>query len=128
MAVMNCRGEILKEFELVPYASALTPVNWTMDGREFLFLSAHPEEGGLIDGQGHRAVMFPDDGHPTYCCTSLDLTGDGRDELLTWDTESIWIYRADAPLPEGRRYRPKRHPRYNASNYIAQVSMPNWEG
>ena len=127
MAVMNCKGEILEQFELVTYASALTPVNWSMDGQEFLFLSAHPEEGGLIDGHGRRVVMLPDDGHPHYCCTSLDLTGDGRDELLCWDTESIWVYKADAPLPQGRRYRPERHPHYNASNYIAQLSRPGWE-
>jgi hypothetical protein len=127
MGVMNCKGELLEQFELVSYASALTPVNWSGNGQEFLFLSAHPVEGGLIDGHGRRVVMFPDDGHPHYCCTSLDLTGDGRDELVTWDTESIWIYRADTPLPEGRRYRPIRQPQYNASNYIAQVSIPNWE-
>lgn len=127
MAVMNCKGELLEQFELVSYASALTPVNWTGDGREFLFLSAHPLEGGLIDGHGRRVVMLPDDGHPYYCCTSLDLTGDGRDELVAWDTESIWIYRADAPLPEGKRYRPIRQPLYNASNYVAQVSIPDWE-
>jgi hypothetical protein len=126
MAVFNSRGKMVDTFELVPYASALTPVNWSGDGQELLFLSAHPTEGGLIDGHGHRAVMFPDDGHPYYCCTSLDLTGDGRDELVTWDTESIWIYRADAPLPEGRRYCPIRPPNYNESNYMAQISLPNW--
>ncbi len=127
MGVFNCRGELVDTFELVPYASALTPVNWSGTGQELLFLSAHPSEGGLIDGVGHRAVMFPDDGHPCYCCTALDLTGDGRDELVTWDTESIWIYRADAPLPSGKRYRPVRPPHYNESNYMAQVSLPHWE-
>jgi rhamnogalacturonan endolyase len=126
-AVFNSRGALLETFELIPYASALTPVNWTCDGHELLFLSAHPTTGGLIDGRGRRAVMFPDDGHPSYCCKSLDLTGDGRDELLTWDTQSIWIYRADAPLPGGRRYRPIRPPLYNESNYMAQTSLPNWE-
>lgn len=127
MAVFNCRGEMLDSFELVPYASALTPVNWTCDGRELLFLSGHPKEGGLLDGHGHRAVMLPDDGHPYYCCTSLDLTGDGRDELVVWDLEEIWIYRADAPIPRGRKYRPIRPPKYNESNYMAQVSLPRWE-
>ena len=127
MAVFDCRGRMLDSFELIPYASALTPVNWTGDGQEFLFLSGHPKEGGLLDGYGHRVVMLPDDGHPCYCCTSLDLDGDTRDELVVWDLNSIWIYRAAAPLPRGRRYRPIRPPRYNESNYMAQVSIPNWE-
>jgi len=127
MAVFDARGQMLSSFELVPYASALTPVNWTADGRELLFLSAHPAEGGLIDARGHRVVMLPDDGHPVYCCTALDLAGDGRDELVVWDTEAIWIYRADAPLPAGRRYRPIRPPKHNESNYMAQVSIPHWE-
>ncbi|MBN1642582.1 MAG: hypothetical protein JXA09_15210 [Anaerolineae bacterium] len=126
-AVCDCAGRLLDTFDLVPYASALTPVNWTGDGQEYLFVSAHPVEGGLIDGRGRRVVMLPKDGHPHYCCTSLDLTGDGRDELVTWDTNAIWIYRADAPLPAGPRYRPVRPPHWNESNYMAQVSLPNWE-
>lgn len=127
MAVFDCRGNMLNSFELMPYASALTPVNWGPDGQEFLFLSAHPTDGGLIDGYGHRVVMFPDDGHPSYCCTSLDLNGDGRDELLAWDPHSIWIYGTDAPLPDGRRYHPIRPPKWNESNYMAQISVPRWE-
>jgi rhamnogalacturonan endolyase len=103
------------------------PINWAGDGTELLLLSTHPDEGGLLDSQGHRAIMFPDDGHPTYCCTALDLTGDWRDEVLTWDTESIWIYRVDAPPPEGPRYRPIRPPLWNESNYMAHVSVPRWE-
>jgi len=50
-----------------------------------------------------------------------------RDELLTWDTESIWVYRADTPLPDGPRYRPIRLPHWNESNYMAHVSLPRWE-
>lgn len=126
-AIFDCKGRMLSSFELVPHASPLMPVNWAGDGSELLFLSAHPAEGGLLDAQGHRAVMFPDDGHPFYCCTALDLIGDGRDELLTWDTESIWVYRADTPLPDGPRYRPIRLPHWNESNYMAHVSLPHWE-
>jgi len=127
VAVFDCQGRMLSSFEPVSYASPLMPVNWAGDGGELLFLSAHPTEGGLLDAQGHRAVMFPDDGHPFYCCAALDLTGDGRDELLTWDPEAIWIYRADAPLPSGPRYRPIRPPLWNESNYMAHVSRPHWE-
>lgn len=114
-------------FEPLSYASPLMPINWSGDGSEFLFLSVHPVEGGLLDAHAHRAVMFPDDGHPFTCCTALDLTGDGRDELLTWDTESIWIYRADMPLPDAPHYRPIRPPHWNESNHMAHVSLPRWE-
>ncbi len=126
--IFDSRGKMLNRFMLNPYAGTLAPVNWTGDGQEFLILSGHPTEGGLIDAYGHRVVMFPDDGHPAYCYKALDLTGDGRDELLTWDLESIWIYRADIPLPEGKRYRPIRRPRlYNMSNYTGRVSIPHWD-
>jgi len=59
MAVYSGRGELLEAFEPMPYASPLTPVNWTCDGQELLYLSAHPTAGGLIDGWGRRVVMFP---------------------------------------------------------------------
>ena len=125
--IFDCHGRMLTSFEPVPYASPLMPVNWVGDGSELLLLSAHPSEGGLLDALGHRAVMFPDDGHPFYCCTALDLTGDGRDEFLTWDPEAIWIYRADALLPDGPCYRPIRPSLWNESNYMAHVSLPCWE-
>jgi len=125
--VFDCKGQILTTFEPVPYASPLVPVNWAGDGSELLFLSAHPVDGGLLDGWGHRAVMFPSDGHPYTCCAAMDLTGDGRDELLTWDHESLWIYGADGPVPDGPRYRPIRPPHRHESNYMAHVSIPGWE-
>jgi hypothetical protein len=126
LAVFNSQGKLLDTYEPMHYSSALTPVNWTGDGQEFILLSSHPVEGGLIDGHCRRVVMLPDDGHPYYCYTSLDLTGDGRDELITWDTESIWIYQADRPVAAGVRYQPIRQPLYNESNYMARISLPNW--
>ena len=42
-------------------------MNWRGDGQEFLLLSGNPREGGMIDGQLRRVVMFPDDGHPDLC-------------------------------------------------------------
>jgi len=127
VAVFDARGRLLHSFQLTPYASELLPINWTADGREFLFYSGHPTDGGLIDGYGHRCVLLPDDGHPTYCYTALDITGDGRDELVVWDKESIWIYRVDAALPAGKQYRPIRSPGYNESNYKGFYSLPHWE-
>ena len=75
-----------------------------------------------MDGYGQRAVMFPDDGHPVLCCDSRDIDGDGVDEILTWDHESIWIYKPD-PVPQRTAY-PIRNANWNDSNYRGQFSFP----
>lgn len=112
---------------VTPWASTLSPVNWTGTGQEHILLSTHPEFGGMIDGHGNRVVEFPNDGHPFLCCEAVDLTGDNRDEIVTWDVDSIWIYTQDpafAPAQD-KIYQPQRQPHYNMSNYRAQLSLPN---
>ena len=84
-------------------------------------------EGGMIDGHLRRVVMFPDDGHPDYAYTSLNVTGDQRDEIIVWDQEEVWIYTQDRPFTGDKIYAPKRNPEYNESNYRTTVSMPAWE-
>ena len=132
-AVFDEAGKMLHEFEPMPYACLLQPVNWVpLDaGRQpadLVLLSAHIRQGGLIDGRGRRAVMFPDDGHPVLCSDARDLDGDGIDEVLTWDQHEIWIYKADrVPGRDASNY-PRRNPWYNDSNYRAQLSMPKNSG
>ena len=127
--VFDEAGKLLHEFEPMPYACLLQPVNWVpLDAgprpADLVLLSAHTRQGGLIDGRGDRLVMFPDDGHPVLCSDARDLDGDGLDEVLTWDSDAIWIYKADrVPGREPRNY-PKRNPWYNDSNYRAQISLP----
>jgi hypothetical protein len=70
--------------------------------------------------------MFPNDGHPDLCWMAHDMTGDPRDELIVWDTESIWIYTQDNPFKGARIYAPIRPPLYNESNYSPIVSWPAW--
>jgi rhamnogalacturonan endolyase len=107
------------------------PGPWRGDGQEFVLLSGNTTEGGMIDGQLRRVVMFPDDGHPDLTAAVLDLTGDPRDEVVLWDEASVWIYTQEgAPLPSsppGRVYAPTRNPHYNDSNYRAHVSLPGWK-
>ncbi len=125
--ILDDRGEILEEFEPMHYACLLQPVNWTHDETDLLLLSSHPEEGGLIDGYGQRVVMFPDDGHPVLCTDVKDVDGDGIDEVLTWDYESIWIYKPDPPPDKTRDAYPLRNSFFNDSNYRGQFSFPvNW--
>lgn len=100
------------------------PVNWTGRHGEFWCLSTNSELGGLYDGEGRRVVKFPADGHPDYAYTVLDLTGDARDEIVTWDGYEMWIYtQSDGPL-SGELYEPVRNTANNESNYRANVSLP----
>jgi len=126
VTLLDWKGNILLQGEPVHCGSPLLPVNWRGDSQEFILLSANAGEGGLMDGQLRRVVMFPDDGHPDLCAAVLDLTGDERDEIVVWDQQRAWIYTQDRPF-EGRRiYAPLRNPDYNDSNYRATISLPGW--
>ena len=111
---------------MIPGSSHLEPVNWRGDGQEFALLSGNIREGGMIDGELRRVVMFPDDGHPDLASAVRDLTGDQRDEIVLWDQQRVWIYTQDRPFSGSRIYAPLRNPHYNDSNYRASVSLPGW--
>jgi len=117
-------GNIIHDFEPVQHGSMCLPINWTGKTEEFFVLSPNVEQGGLFDGWGRRAVVFPDDGHPDMCNAVLDITGDLRDEIVVWDPYEIWVYTQDDNPKEGDLYDPKRNPLYNYSNYQMTVSMP----
>lgn len=122
--LFDAEGNLLRRKELIaPRGTALSPVNWDGSGKELLLISGHHSEGGMIDSDFDRVVVFPDDGHPFLCCEPADLTGDARDEILLWDQHSIWIYTQDRPGPQPC-YRPLSQPDYNMSNYRAQISLP----
>jgi rhamnogalacturonan endolyase len=123
----DARGEITLQCEPIQYGSMMLPVNWNGGSEELILLSPDVREGGLLDGWGRRAVVFPADGHPVQCNAALDLTGDCRDEIVVWDSQEVWAYtQADNPRV-GRLYRPQRSPQYNSSNYQATVSLPGWQ-
>ena len=124
--LFDADGNILAQGEPVHYGSPTLPVNWRGDGSELLLLSGSVRDGGLIDGQLRRVVVFPDDGHPEMAAHALDLTGDARDEIVLWNPDAVWIYTQDGPPPAGKLYAPIRNPLYNDSNYRANVSLPHW--
>ena len=68
--------------------------------------SPNVDEGGMFDGHGRRAMLFPDDGHPDLCNAVLDLTGDCRDEIVVWDPYELWVYTQDDNPISGRLYKP----------------------
>lgn len=127
MALFDGEGELLQTAELIHNGSKLVPVNWRGDGEEFVLLSTDAKYGGMINGRFERTAMFPDDGHPDLVSLALDLTGDGRDEVVTWDQHSVWIYTQDRPAAGARIYAPVRNPLYNMSNYSCLVSKPGWK-
>lgn len=120
-------GNMLAQEEPIHSGSPLLPLNWRGDGQEFALLSGNVREGGMIDGQLRRVVMFPDDGHPDLAAYVLDLTGDPRDEVVLLDQERVWIYTQDRPFTGKRIYAPVRNPHYNESNYRTTVSLPAWK-
>lgn len=127
VTIMDADANFLAQLEPLHVGSPILPVNWNGDGRELIFLSGDPKEGGLMDGWGRRVVMFPDDGHPVLCGNALNLTGDERDEIVVWDQDGIWIYTQDRPFTGKRIYAPHRNPDYNESNYRSNVSLPGWK-
>lgn len=124
--LFDSAGQLVSSFEPAQHGSMMLPVNWTGGSEEFFLLSANVTEGGLFDGRGRRVVTFPADGHPELATAVLDLTGDCRDEIITWDASELWIYTQDDNPKPGRLYRPQRRPTWQESNYSAAVSLPGW--
>jgi hypothetical protein len=119
-------GNLLAQDEPVHSGSPMLPVNWRGDGQEFVLLSGNSREGGMIDGQMRRVVVFPNDTHPDLAAYVANVTGDARDEVILWDQFRVWIYTQDRPVEGNRDYRPVRNPDYNESNYRTIVSLPGW--
>ncbi|MCD7752720.1 MAG: hypothetical protein LUI10_13465 [Lachnospiraceae bacterium] len=120
----DSEGNQLWETENDMNGNILAPVNWLGNGQDFILTNPDPQKGGLLDGNGMRAVAFPDDGHPVMCCEAIDLCGDERDELVVWDYQNLYIYtQDDSPLES--TYHPVKYPFYNASNYRGEYSFPD---
>ncbi len=123
----DAHGEIYHDFEPNQYGSMLLPLNWTGKSEEFFVHNPNVDEGGIFDGWGRKVLEFPDDGHPDMCNAVLNVTGDGRDEIVVWDPYSIWIYTQKNNPQSGRLYKPVRNKLYNYSNYQTTVSLPGWD-
>lgn len=117
-------GNQIWEMENEMNGNILAPVNWDGNGVELILTNADPGKGGLLNGDGVRAVEFPDDGHPVMCCQELDLTGDERDELVVWDYQRMYIYTQE-DNPKEQTYHPVKFPAWNASNYRGEYSFPD---
>ena len=122
LSVYDGRGRKLHESEPWHYASAILPVGWRGDGRDFLLLSTHPTQGGMLDHLGRRVVMFPP-GCPTLANDAFDLDGCGREEIIAWDFDRLAVFKA-AGKPLGRPGPRYTGPVHNRSNYKANIALP----
>jgi len=115
---------VYHSFEPTQSGSMCLPVNWNGSSEELFVLNANVTEGGMYNGHGQRAVLFPDDGHPDMCNAVLNLTGDIRDEIVVWNPDEIWVFTQSDSPKTGNLHPTKRNPMYNYSNYQLTVSEP----
>ena len=122
VALLDPTAKILWAREYPVCGNTLQPTNWTGDGEELIYFSAHADCGGLFNWRGEQVVPFPSDAHPELCSEVLDLFGSGRDNIVVWDPERMWIYEPGDDA--GARHRPRRPPLHSWSNYMAYWSIP----
>ena len=119
IAMYDYNGNLLCEMEQVSNGNIITPINY--DGKHVLCLLHSGIDGGLVDGNLDKVVKFPNDNHPTLCCEVYDIDNDGIDEILCWDTKSMWIYKSSKKYPT-KAY--EKYPDEAFSNYRGEYLLP----
>ena len=123
----DCKGHEIWHMEPSSNGIVVAPGNWKGDGTELILLNGNVKYGGMLDGDGDRVVLIPDDAHPDQSAEELNLTGDPRDEIILWDAHKMYIYTQDRPAPDGPVYHPEKYPEYSASNYRGEFSFAHWD-
>lgn len=85
-------GDLKYSKEQMTNGNVLCPVNY--DGEHVLCLMNSSTDGGLVDFSLDPVVDFPEDGHPILACEVYDIDSDGVDEILCFDQNEMWIYKA----------------------------------
>ncbi|CCV63737.1 conserved hypothetical protein [Alteracholeplasma palmae J233] len=112
----------LSEKEFIGNGNVITPINYDNDLQNLILMNTSPKYGGLYNGYLEKMVEFPDDGHPTLASEAFDIDGDGLDEILTWDMNSLWIYKTTIIKDKKHEYR--RYPENAFSNYRGEYLIP----
>ncbi len=119
ICLYNYKGELIREIEQRSNGNVISPLNY--DGKHILALLNMSEDGGLIDGKLDKVVLFPNDGHPTISCDAFDIDDDGIDEILCWNLNEMWIYKASS-FKTGLSF--DKYPDSGFSNYRGEYLIP----
>lgn len=112
-------GNKLCEKELESNGNLVSPVLY--DGIHTLILTnASSTDGGLLDDTLDRVVKFPFDNHPTLTAEVYDIDKDGVDEILTFDMDYLYIYKA-SKYKTGPIYH--KYPDNSFSNYRGEYLL-----
>ena len=108
-------GDLVEQFEDYENGNLITPVNY--DGKNVLALF----NNSLRDGYFDEVVLFPDDGHPNLCQEVFDIDGDGIDEIICFNQNEMWIYKASSFIQKDDYL---RYPEDSFSNYRGEFLIP----
>lgn len=103
ICLYDSNGNLLKELEMESNGNVISPIMY--DGVNSLALTHSDIDGGLLDSDLDMAVKFPEDGHPTLCSEVYDIDSDGIDEIIVWDLDRMWIYKAKDFVKPKKTYR-----------------------
>ena len=117
------RGRPLKQWMLAgeDYYQPHLPVTWGEDGSDLIMISRLFDPPTFYDGHGHQVFQLPEGkGYRSFMTLfPLDVTGDGRDEILSVNGATLTVYTQDRPLPAGAKTRPSTVKWMN-------MSLPAW--
>ena len=113
VCIYDSNGNLLNQMEVGGNGSVITPIMY--DGINTLALLHAGINGGLIDFDLDRVVLFPDDNHPFTSSEVYDIDDDGIDEILCWDFNKLYVYKAKEYVIPKKKYR--KYPSNSFSNY-----------
>lgn len=119
ICIYDAEGHLLKQLEQKSNGNVITPVSY--DGIHVLSVLNAGPDGGLIDGDLDKVVLFPEDGHPDTAIEVYDVDGDGIDEIICFDRKRLWIYKASS------YHAPQKYVKYpdeGFSNYRGEFLLP----
>ncbi|MDE5715895.1 MAG: hypothetical protein K2I42_07195 [Anaeroplasmataceae bacterium] len=97
VCIYDCNGDLVCQREFCDNGHVITPISY--DGKHSLAILNASDEGGLLDEELDIVVKFPQDHHPNLSIEVYDIDGDGIDEILCFDLEELWIYKAESWVP-----------------------------